>query len=530
MLKKTLVALAVTGLVSTSVSAMTLDTNKNIAGDDFETNTLASQTKQDVLDKTTLDAVIDVTFAQTQTDDEDDELQDAGELILSLSGDAHFNPDKIAALLTATNQDTTGAATFSGGLGVAAAADPSETTTPASSLYSDISTIFKVDVSGAPSNATLAIRYSLDNDNQRLSIKLADTVPHADSVRVRLNFTNAVLGQAFKLTSGSSATVKMSIGALENASYTADPVSTPVLFKMDDLFSIKQAELTTTADATALVSDSYAQWSTTDVNNYGNLRRVDITNNTTNQNIQHKYLNLTLTGDFTGVQLNGTKIADDSGAATAWTVNTAKTEATATYSTISGDSNGLIPGSDGETDVQLEMPQLIIDSANTTALEAQSFTLSVAGVDNPTFDPYTQSIANAFVVTRDGLKFDTVTTGTTSSNIIYIRDTSKSLPADGGKIFVTITEFDAHGNDANANGTDLVTRKALSFNLPSNGAVTLTPAGVAADLGVEINPARQARFYFEVETNQGEAAVKKATSGGVDIQTGSKTDGIDFTL
>ncbi|HGY5272693.1 TPA: S-layer protein, partial [Aeromonas salmonicida subsp. salmonicida] len=73
---------------------------------------------------------------------------------------------------------------------------------------------------------------------------------------------------------------------------------------------------------------------------------------------------------------------------------------------------------------------------------------------------------------------------------------------------------------------------ALSVTLPSGGAVTLKPADVAADVGASITAGRQARFLFEVETNQGEVAVKKSNAEGVDIQNGTRGTAplVDFTL
>ncbi|HDY7807257.1 TPA: hypothetical protein RQK32_002132 [Vibrio vulnificus] len=515
MLKKTLLAVAVASIASTSAFAMDLTTTKDGAVA-FETNVLASQTKQDVLDKTTLEGVVDVLFDQTGVEKE---LKDAGEIILRLTGEAQFNPEKIAALLSVASA-TVDASAFPAGLSGITGADAAAVA-PANlvSTGAVLKTIFKIDNDTV--NST--IRYSLDSNNQRLSLKLADTVSPDNLIRVRFDFNDAVLGQAFKLISGSTSTVKMSVGALQNASYTADPQNTPVLFKTDNLFKIEQAAANG-ADATALVSTTYTQWDTADANEYGVLRAVTLTNNTTKQNIQHKHVKVSLAGDFAGVSQKNGKLVDENGLETAWAVANGK--ATVTYSTLTSENDNFA----GESQTGLLLPKLIIDAQNQENIPAQQFALTVETIDNATFVPYSQNIGNAFIVVRDGMKFDTVTTGTSSSNVIYIRDVSKTLPAEGGKIFVTITEYDAHDLETGGKGTDLVTRAVLPTRLPSNGAVTLTPAGIAAALGVESTPARQARFFFEVETNQGEAAVKKQTAEGVDIQTGRSQTVTDFTL
>ncbi|WP_045386327.1 VapA family S-layer protein [Vibrio rotiferianus] len=526
MLKKTLLALAVAS-VATSASAMTIDVDKNVAGDAFSVNVLASQTKQSVLDKTSLEAVLNVKFVNSAVADAD-ELRNAGEIILQLDGDAQFNETQIADWLTSPVTDSVGdgsgtdTTAFSGiELDLAGAGSHSN-------LRSELVKVFKITDDGT--NATIS--YTLDEGNQRLSLRLADaldaSVADEADIDLRFDFFDNQMKQGFKLISGTTSQVKMNIGALENASYTADPQSTVALFKTDNLFKVEQVAATG-ADATALVSSTYTQWSTADADNYGVLRGVTFSNNTTKQNIQHKHVKLSLVGDFSGISTKDGKLADENGVATKWAVTDGK--ATVTYSSLTTDS-GLFAGNDNDpaySGEALDLPKFVIAEDNDASIPAQQFALQVETVDNATFVPYVQNIGNAFIVVRDGMKFDTVTTGTSSANVIYIRDVSKTLPADGGKIFVTITEYAAHELENGGAGTDLVTRKELPVRLPSNGAVTLTPAGIAEALGVESTPSRQARFYFEVETNEGEAAVKKQTADGVDIQTGSIAT-TDFTL
>ncbi|HDY7706220.1 TPA: hypothetical protein RQK09_001694 [Vibrio vulnificus] len=520
MLKKTLLAAAV-ALASTSAFAApewNLDINTNTAAA-FSTNVLASQTKQPVLDKTSLDAIVTLKF--NNSDSADLALEDAGEIVLTLQGDAEFNADKVAALLSATGAAAAPTA-FNGGLLVAGNAT---STGLDGATYSkdvaEVAKIFKVDTSGN----TVSIRHNLDNGNKRLSIKLADDVASAvgalDYLGVKFDFYDAVVRQAFKLTSGSVASVSLEFGALKDATYSAEPKAKSV-FKLEDMFTLKQAALATgvSADKTALVSTTYTQWNNP---TQGDIRQVEFRNNTTNQQIYTSDIKVSLVGDFSAVaQKNGALLNASGVAQTGWSL------ANGVVSAMADDvANAALTNL---TYVDLNLPQLFVAADNNVNIEAQEFKLMVQHTGNATYNPYSQEIGKAFIVVRDGLKFDTVTTGTSSSNVIYIRDVSKTLPADGGKIFVTITEYDAHDLENGGKGTDIITRAELPTRLPSNGAVTLTPAGIAAALGVETTPARQARFFFEVETNQGEAAVKKQTAEGVDIQTGEKDAPVDFTL
>ncbi|HAS8485473.1 TPA: hypothetical protein I7727_05905 [Vibrio vulnificus] len=537
MLKKTLLAAAVSSIVAMPAMAQTVSVTTG-ADAAFVANTLAIQTKQEVLDRTTLDAKVIVQFNNTvEAGNANDELRAGGELVYQLTGDAQFNPEKVANLLTSAN-----AATFPS-IGLTAS-DAADLTTAAKATL-DADKFFKVDTA----NGQSTIRYILDQNNQRLSLRLADdfntavvelggstgtpdTAVEDAFVQVVLNFNEEKMAQGFKLISGSVASSAMNIGALQNASYTANPKPTPILFQVKNLFTLTQTDTLPsaqgTADATALVSETYTQW---DQGPTAAIREVTLWNASTKQNIQTSELKLSLSGNFSGVAQKNGFLADDKGDATKWAISNGV--ASVTYSALAGAPD-VIPGNENAgaayTGFQLDLPAFNIDKANTESLEAQKFELKAEVLAGSfTYVPYEYKIADAFIVVRDGMKFDTVTTGTSSSNVIYIRDVSKTLPAEGGKIFVTITEYDAHDLENGGKGTDLVTRAVLPTRLPSNGAVTLTPAGIAEALGVESTPSRQARFYFEVETNEGEAAVKKQTAEGVDIQTGSIAD-VNFTL
>ncbi|HFQ5078628.1 VapA family S-layer protein [Vibrio vulnificus] len=353
---------------------------------------------------------------------------------------------------------------------------------------------------------------------------------------VNFDFKNA--NQIFNLKSGSNNDVAVKIGALKNASYSADPVASGKVFQLGDLFELG---LTQSGKATALVSTGFLRVDTdadgaADDNNIA-ATGYELYNRTSNQNIQLNKVNLTLTGDLSAFRSDvaGNLLHKD-GTASGWKLNAAKTAATAkagdavlqgqiTLDAAASSVNGLWSN----------FSKLYVETTNDVPVEAQkiSVTASIAGADQDTFEDFSDTLAELFIITRDGLKFDTILTGTTSSNTVHIRDVSGILPQDGGKIFVTVWEYDAHEAGENAQRNVLAERKELAVKLPSNGAVTLSPATIAAQLGIEVAPARQARMLFEVETNVGEVAVKKSDGKGTDIQVGSQAaekDIVDFTL
>lgn len=354
----------------------------------------------------------------------------------------------------------------------------------------------------------------------------------------QMNFDFKNANQIFNLKSGANNDVAVKIGALKNASYSADPVQSGKVFQLGDLFELA---LTESGKATALVSTGFLR---VDANQDGIMDDLNIAatgyelyNRTSNQNIQLNKVNLTLTGDLSAFRADtaGNLLHKD-GTASGWKLNADKTAATAK----AGDAvlQGQITLDAAASSVNPlwnNFSKLYVETTNETPVEAQkiSVTAAIAGADQDTFEDYSDTIMDLFIITRDGLKFDTILTGTTSSNTVHIRDVSGILPEAGGKIFVTVWEYDAHEAGENAERNVLAERKELTVKLPSNGAVTLSPATIAAQLGIEVAPARQARMLFEVETNVGEVAVKKSDGKGTDIQVGSQAaekDIVDFTL
>ncbi|HDY8176126.1 TPA: cell surface protein [Vibrio vulnificus] len=358
----------------------------------------------------------------------------------------------------------------------------------------------------------------------------------AAGTEVNFDFKNA--NQIFNLKSGANNDVAVKIGALKNASYSADPVQSGKVFQLGDLFELG---LTESGKATALVSTGFLRVDTNDdtVIDDNNIAATgyELYNRTSNQNIQLNKVNLTLTGDLSAFRsdLAGNLLHKD-GTASGWKLNAAKTAATAKAgdAVLQGEIT-LDAKASSVNALWSNFSKLYVETTNETPVEAQkiSVTASIAGADQDTFEDFSDTLADLFIITRDGLKFDTILTGTTSSNTVHIRDVSGILPQDGGKIFVTVWEYDAHEAGENAQRNVLAERKELAVKLPSNGAVTLSPATIAAQLGIEVAPARQARMLFEVETNVGEVAVKKSDGKGTDIQVGSQAEVkkiVDFTL
>lgn len=605
MLKKTLLATAVASLMSTSAFAMVLKTTDADADHAFTSSTdvvtsysysanvLANQTKDAVLAKTTYTGQIIAWFDQTNdtANGIEAELKDAGEIEFTLAGGATFNADNVAELLTAVSATAGGTGTLPGlAVSLNGTQDGADVYENASLGYTnnvaELARIFKISDNGVD----VAVEYTLSDDNTKLTIKLADEVANSEetdddatnltingsaiatgtllsSVVVKLDLNSAALSQGITLPAvvqNGESGVTMSVGALQNASYTADAITSPNLFRFADLFTLTQpvspqvSYAGQSVDVIANVGDSYQHWVTststaigsvttttsTDVSVVGTSvngipRTVYIRNNTTNQNIQHRFLDLVITGDFTGISTNASGyLLDVNGAATPWLVS--GTTATATYSDLSGSTSAnFSPATASDNSgygAPLMLPTLV--PTHTVGLPSQTFTLSVTQNDEgDTFNELTQNVSTYFVTTRNGMIFDTITTGTTSSNKIYIHDTSYALPTDGASIYVTIYEYDSEANgSSSANGTGgytvLANRVALTTKLQSGGAVTLTPALVAAEVGASINTSRQARFVFEVESNQAEVAVKKQTSDGVDIKNGTRnmSDEVNFSL
>ncbi|MCE0558543.1 hypothetical protein [Motilimonas sp. E26] len=454
---------------------------------------LATVTKAPVLALTTAQQLLVVGIPAN-------ELLLDGALTVEIKGEATFNDGDVRKFLTLNG------GSYAVGLGAVGAL---------SYAQADVEAQFDTDTDGT---ATW-LKYTIDQDGKRLRL-----YSKQDNTAVSFGFKFAEANQIFNVAYGFSSDIKLMVGALKNASYTSDPVTTSAIFSPVKLFKLTKAS---TPEDIAQVAEGFLKLKN-DADNKITYDALKVENLTTNQLIQKNKVKVTIEGDFTGAKVSATgELQDNTGAGLGWQLANGKaTKVLDTSGTLEGQAG--IPTAD--------VTGFMLAFNGTDAIEASKYkaTATILGSDNATFEDFTAELADIFIVNRDGMRFDTITTGTTSSNLIYIRDISKKLPAVGGKIFVTVTEYAPHDVNGKGEGTDLVVRKALSTMLPSGGAVTLDPKLIQEDLGVTVTAGRQARFLFEVETNQGEVAIKKQVSGvGVDIQNGTKGVAgvvVDFTL
>ncbi|HGY1030614.1 S-layer protein [Aeromonas salmonicida] len=498
MFKKTLIAAAiVVGSAAPAFAGVVISPNDNT----FVTTSLASVTKQPVLDFSTAQQNLTLNFSEVG------DLKNNGFIVLEIQGEGQFNDAEIRQWLS--NR-------FWREPFTALLVSPDDY--GSSGEVANVRQFFKIISDGSQQT----IDHTIDNNGKRLRLALASDVETTSRAGAKVELKLNLANQAFKLTSGSQGTVALTAGALWNASYTADPVATKPLFKLGKLF---QLSLTNAGKATALVSEGFLKLDIGDAD----ISATDfaITNVTTNQTIQRDKVNLTLTGDVSAFKkdANG-NLVNKAGVSIGWKAAADGQSATAVLGA------GKMAG--GVQDALAAFGTLYVAADNTVPIPVVNFNVKaeIQGNSQATYNYFKDELADLFILTRDGMKFDTITTGTTSANLIHIRDVSNILPTEGGKIFVTITEYADHAANGRGEGTVLVTRKALSVTLPSGGAVTLKPADVAADVGASITAGRQARFLFEVETNQGEVAVKKSNAEGVDIQNGTRGTAplVDFTL
>ncbi|WP_417604581.1 S-layer protein [Oceanimonas baumannii] len=573
MFKKTLIAAAVS-MVATAPAFADVDI---VNESTWQVTKIANVSKQSALDFSTAVENVELRF-DNGTVAADRELRNNGFLVIEINEEsgATFNAPEVRQWLTtealATSLDGLSVSTQSGGV---------ESITTVNDL-AELQRFFKTTQDGDYTT----IVHNLDKDGRRLRIALTNTV-EADvfsNARVDVNLSEG--NNIFRLLEAYNTEVEdviLTVGAQQNGSYTHDIMETPVVFNQEhELYTLT---LNKQGQATALVDtffENYKMGLNNAASNHDGYDSIDqafdgvdadivgrftITNATSNQNIQKGQVRLTMTGDFSGFQRNAQNyLLRADGSATEWKITSTGTarrlvdevgtlqsptqpsqliesvlynftpnDGTGTAGNTNNDTrpgygdvqnNGAING--GNYDVTADIGQF-----NRETLEAEAN-------QTDSYYPFDANLAKVIIVDRDGMKFDTITTGSSASNKIFIRDISNRLGTSGGKILVTLVEYDQHGAHQGGKGTVRADRQLLkNVSLPSGGAVTLTPASVAADLGIDIAPGHQARFIFEVQTNQGEVAIKKSNSEGVDIKNGTRNVNqrngdngniVDFTL
>ncbi|MDP5292531.1 S-layer protein [Oceanimonas sp. CHS3-5] len=581
MFKKTLIAAAVS-MVATAPAFADVDiVNEN----SWQITKIANVSKQSALDFSTAVEDVELRF-DNGTVPADRELRNNGFLVIEINQEsgATFNAPEVRQWLTT---DAPNAASLDG-LAVSTDLGGSESVVTSNAL-AELERFFQTTLD----NGYTTIVHNLDKDGRRLRIALKNDVETAvfSDARVDINLSEG--NNIFRLIEAYNTEVEdvlLTVGAQQNGSYTHDILETPVVFDQSaELYSLTR---TKQGQATALVDTFFENYklglnnAASNHDGYDSIRpsyegentdivgRFVIANETSNQNIQKGQVRLTMTGDFSGFQRNDQNfLLKADGTATEWKITSAGTarrlvdtvgtlqsptqpsqviesilynftpnDGTGTTGSTSGDNTGnnndIRPG---YGDVQ-NNGAINGGSYNITADIGQfnRETLEAEANQTDSYYPFDANLVDIIIVDRDGMKFDTITTGSSSANKIFIRDVSNRLGTSGGKILVTLVEYDKHGAHQGGKGTVRADRQLLkNVTLPSGGAVTLTPASVAADLGIQIAPGHQARFIFEVQTNQGEVAIKKSNSEGVDVKNGTRNvnqrDGdngnlVDFTL
>ncbi len=214
------------------------------------------------------------------------------------------------------------------------------------------------------------------NSVSDLSTDAQDSYVGANS---RIDFKLDTANQAFNLKSESLGGVSLAVGALRNASYTADPRVTSPVFVLGDLFALK--ENTNGAVAyEAKVKEGYTKATlgksgTSYVEAFatGNLA---LQNLTTNQNIQLDKVFLTLQGESLAMFANKDgKLVDASGADTGWALAQDGKSATKVVSTTSAVFEGKPYGGAVEPAAHTLNFNFALAKDNAFAIPAQTMTL-----------------------------------------------------------------------------------------------------------------------------------------------------------
>ncbi|WP_318479454.1 VapA family S-layer protein [Photobacterium leiognathi] len=482
MFKKTLLAAAMTMVVAGQANAFSIDNNSGIQAQD-----VASQSTAPVLQFQAGKGAN--TYKLNPTD-----LASTNFIRITLNGGATWNLSEVAALTGTSFISASDAAAPVAKLAVTDA--KTEAATPADKAAADVSV---VNFSEAQLIAPNVLK---------LPVNIADA---ASVNTLKVNF--AVPG-LFNLTKASG-DVKAEVAIQDmNGSFVNEPITTNnAAFKMVNVFGASMTCEGNACDEGVAVEQAKVKFQYKQFNDDGNGAVVsftgkptlNVTNNTSAQTISANNITVTIHGDFSDITP-----ASYAG----WTFDKIDSSISKVYDQAIAGAKG------ADNKAAITLPQLAFTGK--TPIKAQSFDVDVAMKANATFNAFDVKDIQAYDVDRDGFSFETVTTGTTANNTIYIRDVSNNIPKEGAKINVSIWEY------VNGEARQLVETQPLHVKLMNNGAVTLTPAEIMKDLNVmDFTPNAQARFVFDVETNAGRAAVKKQQAGvGIDIQTGAKTGAV----
>lgn len=342
---------------------------------------------------------------------------------------------------------------------------------------------------------------------------------------ITMNSASATIFDASAITSGATADMEISLATSTGIDIGAPNQSlaaaagTPAVPPFTGI-NMTTTTLTASTDTVRVASTpAYAWFNNTSTDQTGTAAVLTFTNNAdpvttvptlAGGAVQANDLVVTLAGNMSGIATIGCTGLETAPAAAD---NQCLIDATAGTAVGSNAGNNSFDGGA----VLAVAPVWNLDG--TTQQEARSFTAAAALAAATNFNAVTVlSATNVYNIVRDGFSFNTGWVGTSSANLIRIRDLSNTLSAAGATINVTLTYYDASG------APTVVGPTALTTTLPNGGDVAMTPAEIIAEMGASVPTGLAARFSFAVETTTGWAGNKKQV-GGVGLDTKITTNG-----
>ncbi len=323
-------------------------------------------------------------------------------------------------------------------------------------------------------------------DKKTVTYKI--TTPPTGTGTGTITLTGITAAGLFDLTAvPAGAGVKLAVSSFDNASgsFAANAISTKNIFFKVPLIKATVTKNTNVADVSATPSfTAFTAGGTTTAVCTGFGGTLTLTNSTTSQTLLKSDMSLTLKGDFSDVtSIIPTLNTSD------WTVNTAKTEATAK---LAANLNGT--GVSGPLCPQLKF-------SGTKALLASNYTVSVAIKASSSFIASTPVTDQVLIsITRNGSFFSTNSTG--GLNTVKITDMSGRAASK-----IEVSAYDANGVK--------VTRAAgapvLATSVTANSTVSISGADLTANFPNAV------RFDFVVESKKIEVSNVKKTSAGTNV-------------
>jgi len=325
-----------------------------------------------------------------------------------------------------------------------------------------------------------------------LTCPLAIGVTAATAVSVPVN--TAGLFDISAVPAGGTVTVSVGVFNTSLGAFAANSVASTSLFNKVGLTSPVVTANTGGAIAQVRATPAFSQFAvgTIPASSTATGQVFTLKNNTTSQTIIATDVTFTMTGSFADV----TAITPGS-ATTAWTINAAKTQATA----------NLVSNLTGGTALTSTAMLPALTFSGTKVIPIQSYTMSVATKAGSSFVA-SNPLASAKIlnITHDGLSGTLTTAATSSLNVFRIRD----YAGVGGTITVSGLTYSATGVGTKFGPVTLATA------LPANGAVLLTWAKILADPAVAalgLPAASRATLTITAATTNGSITNQKTIAG-----------------